>query len=189
MWINTFLGLQLRIFHTRLWSTSNELKSCKGILIWLTLNSTATMWRVAEHGRIVALGCRRPARAVRQYQKNSECQGKRLVLKYGSPIRTEICRRGCSLIILSWHVLKWHNETQFYSYVLDTTKYTAAQLEAELWQCVLVFKPLGGSQAVVIFILSPVSTVLVSSTLFTSWTFQQLLANCVCCGQGALCFA
>lgn len=56
----------------------------------LTLNSTATMWRVAEQGRMVALGWRRLASAVRQYQKNRECQGKRLVLKYGSPIRTEI---------------------------------------------------------------------------------------------------
>ena len=40
---------------------------------------------------MVALDCRRPARAVRQYQKNRECQGRRLVLKYGSPISTEIC--------------------------------------------------------------------------------------------------
>lgn len=56
----------------------------------LTLNSTATMWRVAEQGRMVALGWRRLASAVRQYQKNRECQGRRLVLKYGSPIRTEI---------------------------------------------------------------------------------------------------
>lgn len=48
---------------------------------------------MAEQGRMVALGRRRPASAVRQYQKNRECHGRRLVLKYGSPIRTEICRR------------------------------------------------------------------------------------------------
>ena len=42
---------------------------------------------------MVALGCRRPARAVRQYQKYRECQGRRLVPKYGSAIRTEICMR------------------------------------------------------------------------------------------------
>jgi len=59
----------------------------------LTWNSTATMCREAEQGRMVASGRRRPARALRQYQKKSECHGKRLVLKYGSPIRTEICER------------------------------------------------------------------------------------------------
>lgn len=47
----------------------------------------------AEQGRMVTFGCRRLANAVRQYQKNRECQDKRLVLKNGSPISTEICRR------------------------------------------------------------------------------------------------
>lgn len=56
-----------------------------------TWNSTASTCSEAEQGITVALGCRRPASAVRQYQKNKECQGSRLVLKYGSPISTEIC--------------------------------------------------------------------------------------------------
>lgn len=65
----------------------------------LTWNSTATMCSVAEQGRMVALGWRRPASAVRQYQKNRECQGKRLVLKYGSPIRTETCKRDATVSV------------------------------------------------------------------------------------------
>lgn len=46
-----------------------------------TWNSTASMCSEAERGRMAAPGRSRPASAVRQYQKNRECQGRRLVLK------------------------------------------------------------------------------------------------------------
>lgn len=81
----------------------------ENIPIRLTWNSTATMWSVAEQGRMVASGRRSPASAVRQYQKNRECQGRRLVLKYGSPIRTEIWKRD------ALHSLHW--DTHFWPFV------------------------------------------------------------------------
>ena len=55
-------------------------RSSGGSECGLTWNSTAAACSVAERGRMAAPGRRSLASAVRQYQKNSECHGSRLVL-------------------------------------------------------------------------------------------------------------